>query len=157
MGILFKNLTEFLAESCETEVNEIEDFEGDEILNELEDLEELDDEICYNAEMVNVICQETSYGSRYLVEYDNLFKLMETYNIDEVQALKMVCEHNLISIADTYLVIESVDSVKEMINEAKCAKSGLGKAKKSKKLAECSKAIKNLKNKGIKLVTKKRK
>lgn len=157
MGILFKDLTHFLAESCETEIDDYEEFEGEDILDELEDLEELDEEICYTAEMVNVICQETAYGSRYLVEYDNLFKLMESHNIDEVEALNMVCEHNLIKLADTYLVIESVDSVKEMVNEAKTGKGALGKAKSSKKLANCSKAIKNLKNKGIKLVTKKRK
>lgn len=157
MGILFKGLTEFLAESCETEIDEFENLEDQGILDEIEDLEELDEEICYTAEMVNVICQESTYGRRYLVEYDNLFKLMETYNIDELKALNMVCEHNLISLADTYLVIESVDSIKEMLNEAKCNKGPLGKAKNSKKLANCSKAIKNLKNKGIKLVTKKRK
>lgn len=156
MGLLFKNLAQVLSESCETEIDEFEDFEDEEILDELEELEELEEAICYTAEMVNVIAQETSYGSRYLVEYDNLNKLMESYGVDEVEALNMVCEHNLLNIADMYVVIESVDYVKEMLNEAKCGK-GPAKSKKSKKLANCSKAIKNLKNKGIKMVTKKRK
>lgn len=156
MGLLFKNLTQVLSESCETEIDEFEDFEDEEILDELEELEELEEAICYTAEMVNVIAQETSYGSRYLVEYDNLNKLMESYGVDEVEALNMVCEHNLLNMADIYVVIESVDYVKEMLNEAKCGK-GPAKSKKSKKLANCSKAIKNLKNKGIKMVTKKRK
>ena len=156
MGLLFKDLTQVLSESCETEIDEFEAFEGDELLGELEDLEELDEAICYTAEMVNVIAQETSYGSRYLVEYDNLNKLMESYGVDEVSALNMVCEHNLLNIADMYVVVESIDYIREMINEAKCGK-GPAKSKKSKKLANCSKAIKNLKNKGIKMVTKKRK
>lgn len=152
MGLIFKDLTQLLSESCESEVYEYDDFETEDLLAELDELEELDEAICYTAEMVNVIAQETSYGSRYLVEYDNLNKLMESYGVDEVQALNMVCEHNLLNMADMYVVIESVDYVKEMINEAK---SGKGPAK-SKKLANCSKAIKNLKNKGIKVMTKKK-
>lgn len=156
MSILFKNINQLLSESCEAEICDFDDFENS-LLDEIEELESLEDDICYTAEMVNVICQECTYGSRYLIEYDNLYKLMESYNVDAVAAMKMVCEHNLISLADTYLVVESSEMARNLINEAKCCKSGLEKAKKHKEISKCCNELKNLKNKGIKLLAKKKK
>lgn len=162
MGVLFKNVTEILSEACKNEVSDLYDeFDKDEVLNELEEIEELEDDIVYTPEMVVVVGEETSYGTRYLVEYDNLYKLMESYNLDVKEALEKVCEHNLISLSDTYLVIESQEVLEESlseladsIHEAKCPTK---KAKRCKSLKNSKNFLKSVYNKGIKVVKKKSK
>lgn len=159
MGVLFKNVTQILSEACKNEVTDLYDEDG--LLDDLDDIEELEDDIVYTPEMVIVVGEETSYGTRYLVEYDNLYKLMESYNLDIEEALKKVCEHNLISMSNTYLVIESQEVLEESlseladsIHEAKCPTK---KAKRAKSLRNSKNFLKNVYNKGIKVVKKKSK
>ena len=77
MGVLFKGVTQILSEACKSDscFNEIDGGLQDEIMSEIDELEELDCDLSYTVEMVNVLEQETKYGRRYLVEYDNLAKL----------------------------------------------------------------------------------
>ena len=161
MGVLFKNVTQILSEACKSNVTikEIDDELQDELMSEIDELEELDCDICYTTEMVNVLEQETKFGRRYLVEYENLVKLIEGREIDIRDALELVCEHNSIGIQDTYVVIESQETLAESISEIKDsileACNPVKKAKRRNKLAKCNEMIKNLKNKGIKVVKKK--
>lgn len=163
MGVLFKNVTQILSEACQSEISlsEIDDELQDELMSEIDELEELDCDICYTVEMVNVLEQDTKYGRRYLVEYENLLKLSEGTDLDIKEALNLVCEHNLIGIQDTYVVIESQDILEESISETTDsileACNPVSRAKRRKKLAKCNEVIKNMKNKGIKIVKKRSK
>lgn len=163
MGVLFKNVTQILSEACQSEISlpEIDDELQDELMSEIDELEELDCDICYTVEMVNVLEQDTKYGRRYLVEYENLLKLSEGTDLDIKEALNLVCEHNLIGIQDTYVVIESQDILEESISETTDSISEacnpVSRAKRRKKLAKCNEVIKNMKNKGIKIVKKRSK
>lgn len=162
MGVLFKNVTQILSEACKNEVTDLYDeFDEEDILADISELEELEDDIIYTPEMVVIVAEETSYGTRYLVEYDNLYKLMESYDLDVKEALDKVCEHNMISLSDTYLVIESQDILEESlseladsIHEAKCPSK---KAKRCKSLKNSKNFLKDVYNKGIKVVKKKSK
>lgn len=163
MGVLFKGVTQILSEACKSEdyFNEIDDELQDELMSEIDELEELDCDICYTVDMVNVLEQETKYGRRYLVEYENLAKLTEGTGVSIEEVLRLVCEHNLIGIQDTYVVVESQDILEESISETvdsiSEACNPVSKAKRRNKLAKCNEMIKNMKNKGIKIVKKKSK
>lgn len=163
MGLLFKGITEVLSEACKTEdVNYTDDcVSEEEFFEEIEELEELEDDIEYTEEMVNVISQETEHGVRYMVEYCDLVRLMNSNEYTERQALARICECNMLSYADTYVVIESsediIESIREAKDSAKSAEHPVDKANRKKKLDSASKAIRNLKNKGIKILKKKSK
>lgn len=161
MGVLFKNVTELLSEACksETYVKEMDDELQDELMSEIDELEELDCDICYTTEMVNVLEHETKYGRRYLIEYSDIVKLIEGRDIDIREAMELVCEHNMIGMQDTYILIESQDiledSISETVDSLLEACDPVCKAKRRNKLAKCNQAIKNMKNKGIKIIKKK--
>lgn len=153
MPSLFKNTTELLQEACECDDCNIEDIydedEEEELDNEYDDIDDLEDDIIYTEEMVNIIqVSENSYlGNINVIEYDNLNKLMESKSIDAKEAVDKICEYYNIDIANTYVLIESMESTKESLQEA-CNK---GKGAKKK----VAKSIKELKEKGVKLLKKK--
>lgn len=165
MGVLFKSVTDLLSEAAECEETHSIDFEDigveEDIFDILDDVEEMNDELSYNEEMVHVICQESSEGySKYLVEFDMLSKYMQSTGLPVKEALIKICEHNCISLGDTYLVIESVEDIRESVQEAKATikgAKGICKDKAKKKLDETGKTIKDLKDKGVKLLKKKSK
>lgn len=163
MGVLSKSITQILSEACKSDIcfNQMDEELQDELMSEIDELEELDCDLSYTVEMVNVLEQETKYGRRYLVEYENLVKLTEGTELDIKEALNLVCEHNLIGIQDTYVVIESQDVLEESISETTDsiseASNPVSKANRRGKLAKCGKAIKDMKNKGIKILKKKSK
>ena len=70
---------------------------------------------------------------------------MESKSIDAKQAVDSICEYYNIEAANTYVLIESMESTKETLQEA-CNKGAKKKV---------SKAIKDLKDKGVKLIKKK--
>lgn len=163
MSDLFKRgMLDVLVEACYNEsLGEDDEYEVDQDLEDLEDdyedIEEIEDDIEYTEEMVNVICQETSLGNRYVIEYDNLVKLMETKNIDNAKkAMEMVCEHNSISIADTYLLLESNEYISEIIEEQE-KKEEIFRKKSDKKFRNSYKVFRQLKDDGVKLLKKKSK
>lgn len=164
MGVLFKGVTQILSEACQSDtvyLNEMNNELQDELMSEIDELDELNCDLHYTVEMVNVLEQETKYGRRYLVEYENLVKLMENSQLGIKESLDLVCEHNMIGIQDTYVVIESQDVLEESISETTDSISEtsnpLSKANRRNKLAKCNKAIKDMKNKGIKILKKKSK
>lgn len=151
MSNLFKNATELLQEACACDDCNVEDLydedEEEELDNEYDDIDDLEDDIIYTEEMVNIIqVDNNSYlGKINVIEYDNLNKLMESKSIDAKQAVDSICEYYNIEAANTYVLIESMESIKETLQEA-CNKGAKKKV---------SKAIKDLKDKGVKLIKKK--
>lgn len=157
MSILSKDITRILIESVQTEeFNTNPVLESDienELMKEVNYLEEAQSDLLYTEEMIPVLMQESTFGNRYVVELDMLNKLMESYDIDAKEALERLCEHNEIEMADTYVMIESAEVIEESLKQFK--KSSDVKAKEDVKNA--TKSIKDLQDKGIKLLTKKAK
>lgn len=152
--ILQKDKLTILSEAAETEeFNTDNVFIGgvlDDISKELNFIPELDEELEYTEEMVNVLLQETTHGNRYLVELENLVKLSESTGMDIKESLHSVCEHNSISIGDTYVVIESIDSILESAKKL----SKLNDIKSKADLTNTLKSVQDLKDKGIKLMAR---
>lgn len=163
MSNIFKNTIDILSEAactddCMTNTDDpnLDDEYSEEILSEYDDYDELDDDTNCTDEMVNVLADEKN--NRYLIEYDNLAKFMESAGItDPKEAMERVCECNSINFADTYLVLESQQSMAEMIDEAKAKLSDKAKKRVSNKLKSSAKFLKDVKNKGIKVLKKKNK
>lgn len=157
MSILTKDITKILIESAQTEeFNTNPVLESDienELMKEVNYLEEAQSDLIYTEEMIPVLMQESTFGNRYIVELDMLNKLMESYDIDAKEALERLCEHNEIEIADTYVMIESAEAIQESLKQFK--KSSDVKSKED--LKNATKSIKDLQDKGIKLLTKKAK
>lgn len=117
----------------------------------LEAVETFDDDLDYPVEAIPVIVSESYGNQRYIVEYDMLYKLMETYDVDEVEAMNMLCEVNNINMDDLYLMIESQEYFEEKMQEAG---SKGGSNLKSTKSQNLIKSVNDLKAKGIKVVKK---
>ena len=151
--LLQKDMVQILSEACRNEEVNVDNVADADIMKFLSDeltyLDSMEDEIEYTEEMVNVIMQESTYGSRYIVEFDNLSKLMESTGMDAKEALSSVCEHNDISLGDTYILIESVESILETVK-----KLSKGDLKSKADLKDTVKTIQDLKDKGIKILTK---
>lgn len=156
----FKILTEAMkSETCEIDCtdDQLDDslVQGD-FDDIYDDTEELEDDIDYSEDMVNVIQQETASGSRYLVEMDNLAKYMQSSNITDVlEAITKIAECNSLDATAMCVVIESSESARQMLEEAKKFK----KSDPTKSLVQGIKdsfdVIKLMKTKGIKVVKKK--
>lgn len=134
---------------------DMEDDESDydeELEDELDYVDELEDDIVYNEQMVPVMECTRDYGNSYLVEYSDLCRLMESYDIDEVEALDKIAECNNINTNLISVVIESSNSILEKMEEIG-AKGGSMLKKNIK--ANSVKKLKDLKDKGINLVKKK--
>lgn len=117
----------------------------------MECVETFDMDMDYPAEAIPIIVKESKYGNKYVVEYDMLHKLMETYDVDEVDAMNMLCEVNGIDHDDLYLMIESYEYFAEKMQEAG---SKGGSNLKASKSANLMKSVQDLKDKGIQLVKK---
>lgn len=156
MGILLsKDVTQLLIEASQTEDFFTENTSFDSTLQTLEEevnyLEEATGDIKYTEDMIPVIMQESTYGPMYLVEYDMLTKLMESTGLEADAALEKICEHNEITSGDTYVLIESAGYILEELKQFK--KDASIKAKQD--IQNATKTLQDLKDKGIKLVTKK--
>lgn len=155
--LLQKDKLSILREACSTEEFNTDSIYDADILDymskELNYLPELEDDLVYTEEMVNVLLQESTYGNRYLVEIENLVKLMESSDIDAKTALERICEFNEINIGDTYVVIESADTILESLKLF--SKESSLKAKSD--IKDTVKSMQDLKDKGIKLLTRKSK
>lgn len=158
---LYKNSFQILKEASGAE-----DLDSDLDLDDVEvgfedtfgDIEELDDdELNYTEETVNVFAQETSEGTRFLVEADLLAKFMMAQNITDIsEAMTRVAEHNELDVQAMAVVIESDDYMMELIEEARKMKKAGGKTKdKAKELQSTIDVVKMVKTKGIKVVKKK--
>ena len=155
--ILMKNKLDIMVEASSS----LDTSTYDNVLNttsedldvELEMVATLNEEINYSYESIPIILQESVYGvKRYLVEYDMLNKLLETYDVTEREALDNLAEANNIDYDDLYLVIESAEYYKEAIDEAK---SMGGNSLKGRKTNNLIKSIGDLKAQGIKVFKKK--
>lgn len=161
MSIFGKDPYDILMEACRSECGECDDLVEDEIEREIEDeyveVEELEEELPYTAEMVNVIEQSIEGGNRYLIDIDDLAKFMEKECEDDpLEALKKIAKANNLEESSMHVVIESDDFIEELLTEAK-ADNKAGSKKKLGKVSGVTKLLKDIKNKGIKVLKKKSK
>lgn len=154
-SILMRNKLEMITESASTEDFNINSTVDDMSISELEAaLDEgvytLAYDLTYPVQSIPIIEQESSYDHAkiYVVEYDMLYKLMESYDVDEVEAMHMLCEANKIDYDDLYLAIESSEYFLEKMEEIG------GSQLKAKRSSNLVKSISNLKDKGIKMTKK---
>ena len=93
------------------------------LVRQLNDIETVDDSLLsYTEEMVNVHHDEKR--DRYLIEFDNVSKFIRSNECTVKQAVNKICEHYDISVADTYIVIESVDLIMNQFKQSQvCAES----------------------------------
>jgi hypothetical protein len=153
--ILIKNKLDILTEAASTEdfaVNSTQDdMNASDLEFALEDgVATLAYDLTYPVQSIPVIEQESAYdnGKIYVVEYDMLDKLMESYDVDEVEAMHMLCEANQIDYDDLYLAIESTEYFLEKMEEIG------GSQLKGRKTRNLVKSISDLKDKGIKMTKK---
>lgn len=129
------------------------------LFKDLEDLDEIDFDLQYTPEMV--VVRDDSPNNRYLVEYQDLARLMESSNVNAKKALQMICKENNINMADTYVVVESTEVIMERALEKKdsikAAKDVEEKCLKEKEMGEGCNSIKEMKKDGIKVLKKKAK
>lgn len=154
-SILIKNKLEMIIESSSTEDYNINSTVDDMSMSELQSaLDEgvytLAYDLTYPVQSIPIIEQESSYDNAkiYVVEYDMLYKLMESYDVDEVEAMNMLCEANNIDYDDLYLAIESSDYYLEKMEEIG------GSQLKANRSSNLIKSISDLKDKGIKMTKK---
>lgn len=158
MSLLEKERAFLLSESCGSDCYDYEyddEYDDDDLEDELDDIEELDENLNFTTEMVNIFAKDSYDGTKYLVELDSVSKLMETgMYYSEREAMEAIAEHNDISFDDMYLLIESDEAILEKMEEI-AAKGGsmLKKAKENNAI----KKLKDLKKDGIKLMKKKSK
>lgn len=153
--ILIKNKLDILTEAASTEdfaVNSTQDdMNASDLEFALEDgVATLAYDLTYPVQSIPIIEQESAYdhGKIYVVEYDMLDKLMESYDVDEVEAMHMLCEANQIDYDDLYLAIESTEYFLEKMEEIG------GSQLKGRKTKNLVKSISDLKDKGIKMTKK---
>ena len=97
------------SDSYATESVNIE-YNAELIMEELVDIDELDAPLLYTESMIPVF----KNGDDYLIEHDNVVKLMATYEAqgvikEELELVTLICRENDIDMneSDVYLVIES--------------------------------------------------
>ena len=153
--ILIKNKLDILTEAASTEdfaVNSTQDdMNASDLEFALEDgVATLAYDLTYPVQSIPIIEQESAYDHAkiYVVEYDMLDKLMESYDVDEVEAMHMLCEANQIDYDDLYLAIESTEYFLEKMEEIG------GSQLKGRKTKNLVKSISDLKDKGIKMTKK---
>lgn len=149
----------FQAANAESFVHEDADLNLDvsNIQRVLENLDELDNDINYTAEMVNVIGDVQDSGEMiFMVEMENLQKYMESAEIEDVsEALWNIAECNNINVTNMCVVIESEDTIMHALNEAKKARKVVpGKMKQIKNTADI---LDMMVTKGIKVAKRKSK
>lgn len=155
-NILKKNILSVLVESSRTDdcfTNSVySDADMSEFISIVGDMDEIEDEEVYFSEdMVPVIQHE--HGS-YIVEFDMLHKLMSFNEMSASEAFYAVCESNGLSKGDVYVCLEEAEYLKEAAKKLGGSEAPL-KAK--GKMHNALKTVKDLKDKGIHMVTKKKK
>ena len=155
------SLSAILTESYIAEANTSDDINIDadveELENDYEDIEEIEEETMFTAEMVPVI----ECGDQFEVDYNDLKKLMDCCHKDEKECLGDVCDHCGIELDKTYVVIDSDEVMEECVEDLmtiiKEAKSPVKKNKAKLKLKNTKNLFKNLINKGIQVKKRKSK
>ena len=150
-----------ITEAARAESFEVDDInlnmEISEIERVIESIDELDTEIMYTVEMVNVIGDTDANGNEvYMVELENVQKYMESCDIEDYAiAIENIAEANELESYSMCIVIESEDVIMLALNEAKKAKKVTpGKMKRIKNTAD---VLKLIKTKGIKVAKRKSK
>lgn len=104
--------------------------------------------VAYNCHMVPVIQTE----SEYLVEMDNIFKYMKSFDITDItEAMENIAEANEIDIDDMALVIESEEYMESVIESA-IAQSKAGDKTLLENCELAVRLINMLESEGIKVV-----
>ena len=152
--ILMKNKLDIMIESASIEDLGYNNEMGDlDLQYALEGVMTISSDMEYPLPSIPILVQESQYGGQiYLVEYDMVAKVMESYDMEnEREALEELARANDISYDDLYLVIESKEYFEDIVNEAK-AKGGSNL--KGKKVNNVIKSIEDLKKQGIKVAKK---
>lgn len=154
--ILMKNKLDIMIESANIEESSILSSNVGDVDLEfaLEAVMTISSDMEYPIHSIPILVQESEYGGQiYLVEYDMLAKILESYDDfeNEREAMEALAEANEIDYNDLYLVIESQEYFEDIVNEAK-AKGGSNL--KAKKVNNVVKSIEDLKKQGIKIAKK---
>lgn len=154
MKILAKDRTLLLSEAaCQEELYyPDEEYDDDDLEDELYDVDELEDDVEYTEEMVNVIAFGRDYGNMYIVEYDNLLKLMESKECNEIEAMRAVAECNGLEMSSMALLIESQTEILEKMEEMGAKGGNMLRKNVS---SNATKKLKDLKKQGLNIVKKK--
>lgn len=128
---------------------------GKDMIYQLSNLDVVDEEVLgYTEEMVNV---HQDSRQRYLIEFDNLVKFMRSNEYGPKQALNKVCEHYNISVADTYIVMESAEHIMNEFKQLQlCSESSNPKVKKwgREQLSGMNEEFNSMIDEGIKMMVK---
>lgn len=144
-----------IAESCKCEMHECDNAEVSVAAGELNgcvaDVEEIDAEVPYSADMVPVVSQDINGSTRYLIDSDMIAKYMDVNGMDDINAaVSAVADANDIPFEDCYVIIPSDDTTEAWVQEAKATKN-------SKRLSSTAAFLKKAKAGKIKLLKKKKK
>ena len=125
----------------------------------LESIDELDNDINYTAEMVNIVRESVEGESYCTVNFDDVQRYMESAGIEDItEALNNIAEANDeygVTLESMCVVIESEDTILYALNEAKKARKVTpGKMKRIKNTAD---VLAMMVTKGIKVAKRKSK
>lgn len=157
---LFNNPAEIIIEAgnldLETSGNIMIETAANEFTAECSEIPTLEeDAVFYTEEVVPVFGVNKVTGIKAVVELESVVKFMNSNDIEDIaDAVTKIAEHYELNATDLGIVIESNEELEETVQEAKvAAKKGLKKA--LGKVGDAANALKDIKNKGIKVFKKK--
>lgn len=163
------NSLELIIESNISETHTLENVDenliADEILDLFDSFDELEYDLEYTEDMVPVIETKTSLGYDYLVEYENLVKLINTYErkdgfCNEEMALRKLADHYSVQLENVVLVLESEEAYRRTVfnisEKIKREKSPENKHRLRMKLNDIKEKMRRLKeNEKLRIIRKK--
>ena len=153
MSLFVKDAFKILVEAATDDLaaDTAEQLENDQIISTYNDLDECGDTYSVTAEMVAVV----KIGDEYFTEMNYLAPYMQDANIKSVvEAINNVAKANGLNEGDVGLLVDSQDSIDEMI-EVAVAKGGKAKANTLAKLAKAENLFGKLKSSGVAVKKKK--
>ena len=160
---------EIISEARLSDFGNIESFDENALIDDIfsihEECEELDFDIVYTEEMVPLFEMNNVFEKNYLVEYENLAKLMKYYenNIgycDEEMAVKKLSEYYKIPEENIVIVLETQAVYRRMIfnltEEIKNERNAVRKIRLRKRLKDIKDRLNRLKKaEKLKIIRKK--
>lgn len=156
---LFNNPAQVIAEAASidraTMSDVVNESEANEFRSEYKNIETLEeDTIFYSEEVVPVFEVSNKTGVKGVVELENVVKFMECNDIEDIgEALDRIAEHYDIEGTELGIVIEADEELDDIVQEAKTS-AKKGNKKMLGKVGDAAKALKDIKNKAIKVFKK---
>ena len=149
------NPYQIISESCKTELHECDSADvavaASDLNDTVADVEEIEADVPYSADMVPVVAQDVEGSTRYLIDSDMIAKYMDVNGMDDVAtAVSAVADANDIPVDDCYVVIPSDDETEAWVQEAKTTKN-------KKRISATAEFLKKAKAGKVKLLKKKSK